>query len=192
MSKTFKSKKVVLKLAEEHQNKLYEALDNYDIDVIEAMSKELETLNAEYEELKLTANKITSFNRDEYFKNQARLKELPQLILQLERDKVKAHADKEGFKDSICRNIKDTIGTEIQEEYNNNLNVLLTAFDKTLIELISIYKDMEQLTSSYNTSMYEVLHTKGIYMSMSHISGVNEIKDSHNMGGGRLYLNYAE
>ena len=192
MSKKVKLKDAMLKQAEEQQNKLDEALNNYDIEVIEAMSKELDNLKLEYEELVPVANKMTSFNKDEYFKNQARLKELPELIQQLERDKIKAYTDKEEFKSALCHSIYNNIGDAVKEEYTNNVDALLNIFDESLTELISIYKEMEKLTNSYNNTLYDVLHTKGIYLNLSHNIGLNQIKDSHNMQGDRLYLYYAE
>lgn len=191
MSK-IKLKNIAFKKAEEQQNKLYEALDQYDINVIEAMSGELEKLKEEYEYLKLNGNVITDFNKDEYFKKQARLKELPQIIVQLEKDKMKAINDKDSFKNAICLNIYKNIGNDVSEEYNSNLDVLLNIFDEHLTGLISVYREMEQLTSNYKYSVGEVLRTKGVYMSIDHIYKVNQIKNSHNMQGDRLFLTYAE
>lgn len=156
------------------------------------MSRELETLKVEYEDLKINGNKITSFNKDEYFKKQARLKELPQIIEQLERDKIKAYGDKEEFKSALCKNIHENIGADIKEEYNYNKNILVDAFEEHLINLINIYKELEQLTNNYKNSVSEVLNTRGIYLTLEHDSDLNNIKESHNMGGDRLYLVYAK
>lgn len=187
-----KLKNAMLKKAEEQVVKLYDALDSYDKEVIEAMSEELESLKKEHEELKLNGNVITSFNKDEYFKKQARLKELPEIINKLEADLIKAHSDKKEFKSGLCRNINNEIGADIREEYNNNIDVLLTAFDEHLTELISIYKEVDQLTRDYKNTLYDVITTKGVYLNFAHDIKYNKIKASHNLTGNRLDLFYAE
>ena len=192
MSTKNKLKNTMLKKAEGQITKLYDARESYDKEVIEAMSEELESLKKEYEELKLNSNVITSFNKDEYFKKQARLKELPEIINKLEADLIKAHSDKEEFKSGLCKNIYNEIGADIREEYNNNIDVLLTAFDEHLTELISVYKEMEQLTKEYNNTLYDVITTNGIYLSFGHDVKYNKIKASHNLTGNRLDLFYAE
>lgn len=187
-----KLKNTMLKKGEQLINQLYESLENYDTEVIEAMSGELEKLKAEHEELKLSSNVITSFNKDDYFKKQARLKEIPEQINQLESDLIKAHSDREEFKSGICKNIYNEIGADIRAEYNNNIDILLTAFDEHLTELISIYRDIEQLTKTYNNTLYDVRYTKGIYLNFDYSTKYNTIKDNHNVQGNRLYLHYAE
>lgn len=176
----------------ELESKLMEQLEEYDTKVIDVMAEELENLEAEYEALKLNGNVMTEFNIDEYQYNQRRLKELPTLISDLYRDKLKAIEDKSKLKDSLCKGIYSEVGAEYRAEFNSNMETLINEYDKALTKLIEVNKQMEALEYDYNNGLDNVIATKGIYMTINRHPFINEVMDKHNLNNKSLYLNYAK
>lgn len=172
--------------------KLIEQLEEYDEKVVSLMAKELESLEAEYEHLKLNGNVITSFNINEYQQNQRRLKELPLLISDLRRDKLKAIEDRQALKDSLCKGIYAEIGKDYIEEFNSNMEVLKYEYDKALTKLIEVDKQMEEMEREYNYGLKNVIKTKGIYLTINRYPFINQIMEDHNLNNKTLNLYYAK
>ena len=79
----------VLNKGIEMEEQLYAQLDSYNEKVVGAVDKQIADLKAELEHLTVTANKITlDTDMDEYMANQQRLKELPNLIVDVEREMI--------------------------------------------------------------------------------------------------------
>ena len=172
----------------ELENKLIEQLAEYDTKVIDAMSEQLENLEAEYDALKLNGNVMTEFNIDEYQHNQRRIKELPTLINDLYRDKLKAIEDKSKLKDSLCKGIYSEVGEEYRAEFNSNMEILINQYDKALTQLIELNKQMETLEYDYKWSLDNVINTKGIYLTINKDIFVNKILEKHNLNKKSLDL----
>lgn len=176
----------------ELEDKLIKQLEEYDENVVNTMAHELENLEAEYEALKINGNVITSFNMNEYLENQRRLKELPTLISDLRRDKLKAIDDKSKLKDSICRGIYTEVGDEYIDEFNSNMEILKDEFDTALTKLISVYRDIEELEKDYKYGLDNVINTKGIYLTINRHPFINEVMRNHNLNDKTLNLIYAK
>lgn len=176
----------------ELENKLMEQLAEYDEKVIDVMANELEGLEAEYDALKLNGNVRTEFNIDEYQHNQRRIKELPSLISDLRRDKLKAIDDKSKLKDELCRGIYAEIGDEYRDEFNCNMEILKDEYDKALTKLISVYRDIEELEKDYKYGLDNVINTKGIYLNINRHPFINEVMRNHNLNDKTLNLIYAK
>lgn len=172
----------------ELENKLMEQLAEYDEKVIDTMAEELENLEAEYEALKLNGNVMTEFNIDEYQHNQRRLKELPTLINDLYRDKLKAIEDKSKLKDSLCKGIYSEVGEEYREEFNSNMEILINQYDKALTQLIELNKQMETLEYDYKWGLDNVISTKGIYLTINKDIFINKTLEKHNLNKKSLDL----
>lgn len=176
----------------ELEEKLAEQLDEYDEKVIHKMTDELEKLEAEHEQLKLNGNVRTEFNIDEYFQSQKRLKELPTLISDLNRDRLKAIEDKSKLKESICRGIYAEIGDGFREEFNSNMEILKSDFDKSLTATIKYYNEMKDLDNIYNSALCNTIRTKGIYMTLEYEKYFIEILRKHNLNQNTLNFIYAK
>lgn len=176
----------------ELENKLMEQLKEYDTNVVDTMANELKSLEAEYEALKLNGNVRTLFNMDEYLANQRRLKELPTIISDLRRDKLKAIDDKQILKDSLCNGIYAEIGEEYRDEFNSNMEILKVEYDKALTKLIEVNKQMETLEKDYKYGLDNVIHTKGIYLTINRHPFVNEVMTTHNLNKNTFNLVYAK
>ena len=174
--------------AVELENKLMEQLAEYDENVIDVMANELENLEAEYEALKLNGNVRTQFNMEEYLENQRRIKELPTLINDLYRDKLKAIEDKSKLKDSLCKGIYSEVGEEYRAEFNSNMEILIKEYDRALTLLIELNKQMETLEYDYKWGLDNVIHTKGIYLTINKDIFVNKILEKHNLNKKSLDL----
>lgn len=172
----------------ELENKLMEQLKEYDTKVVNTMAEELENLEAEYEALKLNGNVMTEFNIDEYQNNQRRLKELPTLINNLYRDKLKAIEDKSKLKDSLCKGIYSEVGEEYRAEFNSNMEILIKEYDRALTLLIELNKQMETLEYDYKWGLDNVISTKGIYLTLNKDIFINQILGKHNLNKKSLDL----
>lgn len=172
----------------ELENKLMEQLKEYDTKVVNTMAEELENLEAEYEALKLNGNVRTSFNMEEYLENQRRIKELPTLISDLQRDRIKAIEDRKILKDELCRGIYKEVGEEYRAEFNSNMEILKDEFDKALTQLIELNKQMETLEYDYKWGLDNVISTKGIYLTINKDIFVNKILEKHNLNKKSLDL----
>lgn len=182
----------VLNKGIELESKLMEQLAEYDEKVIDAMTVELERLEAEYDALKLKGNVRTDFNMEEYLANQRRLKELPTLISDLQRDRLKAIDDKSKLKDSLCKGIYADVGEEIREEFKSNMDILQSGLDEALTEVIKIYKQMRELDNSYNDAISNVIATSGIYLTMAHEPYFNKVLSEHGLNQKSFNLYYAK
>ena len=176
----------------ELENKLMEQLKEYDTNVVDTMANELKSLEAEYEALKLNGNVRTLFNMDEYLENQRRLKELPTLIYDLKRDKLKAIDDKSKLKDELCRGIYAEVGDEYIDEFNSNMETLKAEYDRVLTKLISVYRDIEKLEKDYKYGLDNVINTKGIYLTINRHPFINEVMRNHNLNKNTFNLVYAK
>lgn len=174
------------------ESKLMEQLTEYDTKVIDVMTDELKSLEAEYEALQLIGNVRTEFNIEKYLDNQRRLKELPILISDLNRDRLKAIEDKSKLKDSICRGIYAEVGDEYRAEFNSNVETMVAEYDKALTKLIEVNKQMEALESEYKYGLQNVIATKGIYLSLNVQPFINEVMSEHNLNNKSLHLYYAK
>ena len=80
------------------EQQLYNQLDNYDDVIVGVVSDRLKSLKTEYEELKINSNVIgIDTDMHEYLNKQQRLKELPTIIADTEREKIKLIKNKEEY-----------------------------------------------------------------------------------------------
>lgn len=171
----------VLNKGIELENKLMEQLAEYEEKVVNTMSNELRNLENEYEALKLNGNVRTDFNIDEYLENQRRIKELPTLISDLQRDKLNAIEDKSKLKDQLCRGIYKEVGEEYKAEFNSNMEILINDYDKALTKLIELNNKIETLEDDYKWGIENVISTKGIYLTISKDVFISDILEKHNL-----------
>lgn len=172
----------------ELENKLMDQLREYDEKVVNTMAEELENLEAEYEALKLNGNVMTKFNIDDYQHNQRRLKELPILINDLYRDKLKAIEDKSKLKDNLCKGIYSEVGDEYRAEFNSNMEILIKEYDRVLTKLIELHNQMKTLEYDYKWGLDNVISTKGIYLTINRYPFINKILEKHNLNNNSLDL----
>lgn len=170
------------------ENKLMEQLKEYDEKIVNTMANELDNLEAEYEALKLNGNVRTDFNMDEYLVNQRRIKELPTLISDLQRDRIKAIEDRKILKDELCRGIYKEVGEDYRAEFNSNMEILINEYDKALTQLIELNKQMETLEYDYKWGLDNVISTKGIYLTLNKDIFINQILEKHNLNKKSLDL----
>lgn len=169
----------------ELENQLIDQLAEYDERVVNTIANQLEGLEAEYEELKENGNVKTSFNLEEYTNNQRRLKELPDLIGSLHIEKLKAIEDKSKLKDSLCRGIYAELGDEYRTEFDANMKLLQYEFDDALTKLIEVYNQMNEVESDYKHGLYNVIHTRGIYLTIDRYPYVSKILQRHNLNSAK-------
>ena len=183
----------VLNKGIEMEEQLYDQLNNYDEKLVGLVDKHIAELKAELEHLTLNANKITlDTDMDVYMANQQRLKDLPNLILDAERERLKLIENKKSYKDDICKGIYREIGSDYVEEFNSNLDALIKEYDKALSTMIAIDKQMRELETEYNNGLYTVIHTKGVYMGISRTPKMFKLHSEHNLNDKSIDLQYAE
>lgn len=188
MSKVKKLQYEAYNKAVELENKLMDQLKEYDTKVVNTMAEELENLEAEYEALKLNGNVRTDFNMDEYLENQRRIKELPTLISDLQRDRIKAIEDKKILKDELCRGIYKEVGEDYRTEFNSNMEILINKYDEALTQLIELNNQMKNLEYDYKWGLDNVISTKGIYLTLNKDIFINKILEKHNLNKKSLDL----
>lgn len=153
----------------ELETKIDEQLKEYDEKIINAMTTELAKLKAEYEELKVTANVRDVFDLDGYIAKQNRLRELPHLIDNLQRDRLKAINDKEQLQNDLCINVYKEFGADYQKEYFDNREILEKELDELAKKYNEIGNQIADMTTKYNDGLHTVIGTKGVYMGVSYL-----------------------
>ena len=164
------------------EEKLYNQLDNYDGAIVGVVNENLAALKTEYEELKVNSN-VIDVNTDmkDYLNKQQRIKELPVIIADTEREKIKLINNKEEYKNKLCKGIAAEIGQEFAAEFNDNMKILSSQYEKHLTKMIEIYKEMEELERDYNAALFETIHTKGIYITINKSPFINQVHAEHNV-----------
>ncbi|SJP68436.1 Uncharacterised protein [Clostridioides difficile] len=183
----------VLNKGIEMEEQLYAQLNSYDDKVVGAVDKQIADLKAELEHLTVTANKITlDTDMDEYMANQQRLKELPNLIVDAERERLKLINNKQSYKEDICKGIYREVGSEYVAEFSSNMEALMKEYDKALSTMIAIDKQMRELEADYKNGLYSVMHTKGVYMTIDRASKMYGLHSDHNLNDKSIDLQYAK
>ena len=164
------------------EQKLYSQLDNYDSSIVGVVNENLAALKTEYEELKVNSN-VIDINTDmkDYLNKQQRIKELPVIIADTERERLKLINNKEEYKNKLCKGIAAEIGQEFTTEFNNNMKILSSQYEKHLTKMIEIYNEMEELERDYEAALFETIHTKGIYISVNKHPYINKVHGQHNV-----------
>lgn len=166
----------------EAEQKLYNQLDNYDNAIVGVVSDRLKSLKTEYEELKINSNVIgIDTDMHEYLNKQQRLKELPTIIADTEREKIKLIKNKEEYKDKLCKGIAAEIGEEYAAEFNENIKILSSEYNKHLTKLIELHNKMEEMEADYNAALFETINTKGVYITINKAAPINNIHLEHNV-----------
>ena len=166
----------------EAEQKLYNQLDNYDNAIVGVVSDRLKSLKTEYEELKINSNVIgIDTDMHEYLNKQQRLKELPTIIADTEREKIKLIKNKEEYKDKLCKGIAAEIGEEYAAEFNENIKILSSEYNKHLTKLIELHNKMEEMEADYNAALFETINTKGVYITINKAAPINNIHLEHNI-----------
>lgn len=166
----------------EAEQKLYNQLDNYDNVIVGVVSDRLKSLKTEYEELKINSNVIgIDTDMNEYLNKQQRLKELPTIIADTEREKIKLIKNKEEYKDKLCKGIAAEIGEEYAAEFNENIKILSSEYNKHLTKLIELHNKMEEMEADYNAALFETINTKGVYITINKAAPINNIHLEHNV-----------
>lgn len=166
----------------EVEQKLYNQLDNYDNAIVGVVSDRLKSLKTEYEELKINSNVIgIDTDMNEYLNKQQRLKELPTIIADTEREKIKLIKNKEEYKDKLCKGIAAEIGEEYAAEFNENIKILSSEYNKHLTKLIELHNKMEEMEADYNAALFETINTKGVYITINKAAPINNIHLEHNV-----------
>lgn len=166
----------------EAEQKLYNQLDKYDDAIVGVVSDRLKSLKTEYEELKINSNVIgIDTDMNEYLNNQQRLKELPIIIADTEREKIKLIKNKEEYKDKLCKGIAAEIGEEYAAEFNENIKILSSEYNKHLTKLIELHNKMEEMEADYNAALFETINTKGVYITINKAAPINNIHLEHNV-----------
>lgn len=166
----------------EAEQKLYNQLDNYDNAIVGVVSDRLKSLKTEYEELKINSNVIgIDTDMNEYLNKQQRLKELPTIIADTEREKIKLIKNKEEYKDKLCKGIAAEIGEEYAAEFNENIKILSSEYNKHLTKLIELHNKMEEMEADYNAALFETINTKGVYITINKAAPINNIHLEHNV-----------
>lgn len=151
----------------ELETKIEEQLNEYDEKIINVMTTELSKLKAEYEDLKVTANVRDVFDLDGYIAKQNRLRELPHLIDNLHRDRLKAIEGKEQLQKDLCISVYNEIGAEYQKEYFDNTDILKSELDALADKYNEICSMIDDITDKYNGGLHTVKGTKGVYMAFN-------------------------
>lgn len=166
----------------EAEQKLYNQLDKYDDAIVGVVSDRLKSLKTEYEELKINSNVIgIDTDMNEYLNKQQRLKELPTIIADTEREKIKLIKNKEEYKDKLCKGIAAEIGEEYAAEFNENIKILSSEYNKHLTKLIELHNKMEEMEADYNAALFETINTKGVYITINKAAPINNIHLEHNV-----------
>lgn len=174
------------------EDQLFSQLENYDTKVVGALDSHIKELKAELQHLTLTANQITlDTDMDEYMVNQQRLKELPKLIEDAERERLKVINNRENYKEDVCKGIYNDLGSDYVAEFDSNMEALCKEYDKALTTLISLDKQMRELESQYKDGLYTVMGTKGVYMTIDRASKLYHLHSKHNLNNKSLDLLYA-
>lgn len=164
------------------EQQLYDQLDNYDGVIVGVVSDRLKSLKTEYEELKINSNVIgIDTDMHEYLNKQQRLKELPTIIADTEREKIKLIKNKEEYKDKLCKGIAAEIGEEYAAEFNENIKILSSEYNKHLTKLIELHNKMEEMEADYNAALFETINTKGVYITINKAAPINNIHLEHNV-----------
>lgn len=164
------------------EQQLYDQLDNYDGVIVGVVSDRLKSLKTEYEELKINSNVIgIDTDMHEYLNKQQRLKELPTIIADIEREKIKLIKNKEEYKDKLCKGIAAEIGEEYAAEFNENIKILSSEYNKHLTKLIELHNKMEEMEADYNAALFETINTKGVYITINKAAPINNIHLEHNV-----------
>ena len=164
------------------EQQLYNQLDNYDGVIVGVVSDRLKSLKTEYEELKINSNVIgIDTDMHEYLNKQQRLKELPTIIADTEREKIKLIKNKEEYKDKLCKGIAAEIGEEYAAEFNENIKILSSEYNKHLTKLIELHNKMEEMEADYNAALFETINTKGVYITINKAAPINNIHLEHNV-----------
>lgn len=188
-----KLKSKMLNIGYEKEVAMWEQLNKYDEDVVGAVDTQIKDLKEELEHLTLTANTITvGMDMNEYMKNQQRLKDLPNLIMEAERERLSLINNKDSFQAEVCKSIYKEIGEDYSAEFADNMETLVAEYDVALTKLIAVYRQMEQLERDYDDNLHTVLNTKGVYASLLKAPYINKINETHNLNNKSLYLNYAK
>lgn len=166
----------------EMEQQLYNQLDKYDDAIVGVVSDRLKSLKTEYEELKINSNVIgIDTDMNEYLNKQQRLKELPTIIADTEREKIKLIKNKEEYKDKLCKGIAAEIGEEYAAEFNENIKILSSEYNKHLTKLIELHNKMEEMEADYNAALFETINTKGVYITINKAAPINNIHLEHNV-----------
>lgn len=166
----------------EAEQKLSNQLDNYDGVIVGVVDEKLKALKTEYEELKINSNVIgIDTDMNEYLNKQQRLKELPTIIADTEREKIKLIKNKEEYKDKLCKGIAAEIGEEYAAEFNENIKILSSEYNKHLTKLIELHNKMEEMEADYNAALFETINTKGVYITINKAAPINNIHLEHNV-----------
>lgn len=164
------------------EQQLYNQLDNYDDVIVGVVSDRLKSLKTEYEELKINSNVIgIDTDMNEYLNKQQRLKELPTIIADTEREKIKLIKNKEEYKDKLCKGIAAEIGEEYAAEFNENIKILSSEYNKHLTKLIELHNKMEEMEADYNAALFETINTNGVYITINKSAAINGIHSNHNI-----------
>lgn len=183
----------VLNKGIEMEEQLYAQLDSYNEKVVGAVDNHITDLKAELEHLAVTANSITlDTDMDEYMANQQRLKELPNLIVDAERERVKLINNRQSYKDDICKGIYREIGSEYVAEFNSNLDALMKEYDKALSTMIALDKQMRELEVDYKMGLATVRSTNGVYMTIDKSPKLYKLHSEHNLNAKSIDLQYAK
>lgn len=164
------------------EQQLYDQLDNYDDVIVGVVDEKLKALKTEYEELKINSNVIgIDTDMHEYLNKQQRLKELPTIIADTEREKIKLIKNKEEYKDKLCKGIAAEIGEEYAAEFNENIKILSSEYNKHLTKLIELHNKMEEMEADYNAALFETINTNGVYITINKSAAINGIHSDHNL-----------
>ena len=164
------------------EQQLYDQLDNYDGVIVGVVDEKLKALKTEYEELKINSNVIgIDTDMHEYLNKQQRLKELPTIIADTEREKIKLIKNKEEYRNKLCKGIAAEIGEEYAAEFNENIKILSSEYNKHLTKLIELHNKMEEMEADYNAALFETINTKGVYITINKAAPINNIHLEHNV-----------
>ena len=164
------------------EQQLYNQLDNYDNAIVGVVDENLTALKKEYEELKVNSN-VIDVNTDmkDYLNKQQRIKELPGIIADTERERIKLIKNREEYRNKLCKGIASEIGQEFAAEFNENMKILSNKYNRHLTKMIELHKEMEQLERDYNAALFETIHTKGVYITLNKSAAINDVHSKHNV-----------
>lgn len=164
------------------EEQLYNQLENYDNVIVGVVDEKLAALKKELEELKINSNVIgIDTDMNIYLNNQQRLKELPIIIDDTERERLKLIKNKEEYKYKLCKGIAAEIGVDYAAEFDDNMKILSTEYNKHLTKIIELHNQMEEMERDYNAALFETIHTKGVYITINKSPYINKIHAKHNV-----------
>lgn len=178
-------KKTILKKAINLNEEIETQINNYDVNLIEAMEDKIKALKDEFIELQKQAN-VLDGSLDAYLLKQKKLKELPKEINRLEQEKIKLYSDRENMYNSLCKGASNKIGSEITEEFNNNMMEQQEKLYNVLLEAQKIVETMEQLEKEYTTELFNIINTQGVYITFNSSPYINTLQLYFNMPKGAL------